>query len=421
MALVLFSIDLVNTNRAAEASIRALAVSNAKSAFLSNMSHEIRTPLNSVLGMNEMVLRECNDPAIIGYSENIKSAGNTLLGLINDILDFSKIKAGKIEIIPVDYDLSTLIHDLVNMVRVRTEAKGLELKLDIDGSIPKILNGDEIRIKQVITNILTNAAKYTEKGSVTFKLSCKSVDRENNKVVIRVSVIDTGIGIKPEDMQKLFMQFERIEEKRNINIEGTGLGMSITRSLLEMMGSELEVESVYGEGSTFAFDLEQIVVAWDELGDHEQSYNDRQTNKEKEKYVEKLHAPEAKVLVVDDNKVNLNVFRFLIKSTQIQTDAAGSGEECLEKTEEKAYDLIFLDIMMPGMSGTETLQELRSRPSNPNFNTPVVCLTSDAISGAREQYLAAGFTDYLTKPFYPEQLEDKLIKLLPKEKYTLNI
>ena len=418
MALVLYSIDLVNTNKAARDTIRALAVSEAKSAFLSNMSHEIRTPINSILGMNEMVLRECDDPKIIDYSENIKSAGNTLLGLINDILDFSKIEAGKIESIPVDYDLSTVIHDLSNLISIKTDAKGLELKFDIDGSIPKMLNGDEIRIKQVITNILTNAAKYTEKGSVTLKISCKSTDKDNNRVVIRVSVIDTGIGIKPEHMKNLFAKYERIEETRNRKIEGTGLGMSITKSLLEMMGSKLEVESVYGQGSTFSFDLEQRVIAWDMLGDYTKTYKDRQNKREK--YKEKLHAPEATVLVVDDNKINLTVFKSLIKKTRIQTDTACSGKECLEKTAARPYDIIFLDHMMPGMSGTETLHELRKQASNPNRNTPVVCLTADAITGAREQYISAGFTDYLTKPFFPEQLEDMLIELLPGEKYTLN-
>jgi len=417
MAMVLYSIDLVNTNRAAEDSIRALAMSEAKSAFLSNMSHEIRTPLNSVLGMNEMILRESESQTILSYAENIKAAGNTLLSLVNDILDFSKIEAGKIEIIPVDYDLAAVIHDLTNLIYIRTDAKGLDFKLEVDGSLPKKLNGDEIRIKQIITNLLTNAVKYTDKGSITFKLSCMSIDTDNNKVVIRVSVSDTGIGIKPENMKDLFTKFERIEEKRNRKIEGTGLGMNITKNLLEMMGSVLYVESVYGEGSTFSFDLEQDVVDWDRIGNYEQSYKERQQERE---YKEKLHAPNADVLVVDDNTVNLTVFQFLIKKTLIQTETAGSGDECLEKTNNKKYDIIFLDHMMPGKSGTETLHELRNQTSNPNQNTPVVCLTADAITGAREQYISAGFTDYLTKPFYPEQLEDLLIELLPKDKYTLN-
>ena len=403
-------------DRLIDVSERAVAASEAKSSFLSNMSHEIRTPINAVLGMNEMILRESDDETILSYSENIKAAGNTLLGLVNDILDFSKIEAGKIEIIPVDYELSDVIHDLTNLITIRTDAKGLELKLDIDSSMPKTLNGDEIRIKQVITNILTNAAKYTEKGSVTFKLSCKKTDRENNKVIIRVSVTDTGMGIKPEDMEKLFTKFERIEEKRNRRIEGTGLGMSITQSLLEMMGSKLEVESVYGQGSTFSFDLEQRVVVWDQIGDYEQSYKDRR--KTRERYKEKLQAPNVNVLVVDDNKVNLMVFQLLVKKTQIQTDTAESGDECLKKASEKTYDIIFLDHMMPGKDGTETLHELR-QINGPNHDTPVICLTADAISGAREQYISVGFTDYLTKPINPELLEEMLIKMLPKEKITL--
>ncbi|MCR5502765.1 MAG: response regulator [Lachnospiraceae bacterium] len=403
-------------DRLIDVSERAVAASEAKSSFLSNMSHEIRTPINAVLGMNEMILRESDDETILSYSENIKAAGNTLLELVNDILDFSKIEAGKIEIIPVDYDLSDVIRDLTNLIAIRTDAKGLELKLDIDSSMPKTLNGDEIRIKQVITNILTNAAKYTEKGSVTFKLSCKKTDRENNKVTIRVSVTDTGMGIKPEDMEKLFTKFERIEEKRNRRIEGTGLGMSITRSLLEMMGSRLEVESVYGQGSTFSFDLEQKVVVWDQIGDDEQSGKDRR--KTRESYKEKLQAPNVHVLVVDDNKVNLKVFQLLVKNTRIQTDTAESGDECLKKASEKPYDIIFLDHMMPGKDGTETLHELRQM-NGPNHDTPVICLTADAISGAREQYISAGFTDYLTKPIYPELLEEMLIEMLPEEKITL--
>ncbi len=404
-------------DRLIDMSERAIAANEAKSSFLSNMSHEIRTPINAVLGMNEMILRESEDRTILSYSENIKSAGNTLLGLVNDILDFSKIEAGKIEIIPVDYDLSDVIHDLTNMIAIRTDAKGLEFKLDIDASIPQTLNGDEIRIKQIITNILTNAAKYTEKGSVTFKLSCKKIDRINNRVVIRASVTDTGMGIKPEDMKKLFAKFERIEEKKNRRIEGTGLGMNITKSLLEMMGSTLEVESVYGQGSTFSFDLEQKVVVWDPIGDYEQSYKDKQNTKEK--YKEKLHAPKANVLVVDDNSINLMVFKLLVKNTRIQTDTAESGDECLQKTAEKAYDIIFLDHMMPGKDGTETLHELRNQASGLNQNTPVICLTADAISGAREQYIASGFTDYLTKPIYPEELEKMLIEMLPEDKITV--
>ena len=415
MAVLLYIFDLADINKTADMSLRAIAANEAKSAFLSNMSHEIRTPINAVLGMNEMILRESDDPSILSYSENIRTAGSTLLGLINDILDFSKIEAGKIEIIPVDYDLSILIHDLVNMIYTRTDAKGLELKLDIDRTIPKLLNGDEIRIKQVITNILTNAVKYTEKGSVTFQLKRdKSIPGDTDRVMFRVAVIDTGIGIKEEDMEKLFSKFDRIEEKRNRNIEGTGLGMSITKSLLEMMGSELKVESEYGKGSTFYFLLEQKVVAWDELGDYEQSH--REQLKNRGKYKERLKAPDARILVVDDNTMNLAVFKSLVKQTLIQIDTAESGDEGLELAAETKYDMIFLDHMMPGKDGIETLKELKACSGNPNINVPVICLTANAISGAREQYITAGFIDYLTKPIDPDKLEEMLIKYLPDEK-----
>ena len=415
MAVLLYIFDLADINKTADMSLRAIAANEAKSAFLSNMSHEIRTPINAVLGMNEMILRESDDPSILTYSENIRTAGSTLLGLINDILDFSKIEAGKIEIIPVDYDLSILIHDLVNMIYTRTDAKGLELKLDIDRTIPKLLNGDEIRIKQVITNILTNAVKYTEKGSVTFRIKRDtSIPGDADRVMFRVAVIDTGIGIKEEDMEKLFSKFDRIEEKRNRNIEGTGLGMSITKSLLEMMGSELKVESEYGKGSTFYFLLEQKVVAWDELGDYEQSH--REQLKNRGKYKERLKAPDARILVVDDNTMNLAVFKSLVKQTLIQIDTAESGDEGLELAAETKYDMIFLDHMMPGKDGIETLKELKACSGNPNINVPVICLTANAISGAREQYITAGFIDYLTKPIDPDKLEEMLIKYLPDEK-----
>ena len=392
----------------------AALANDAKSAFLSNMSHEIRTPINAVLGMNEMILRESHEPNIIEYAENLRTAGNTLLGLINDILDFSKIEAGKLEIIPVDYDLSAVLNDLVNMIHTRADDKGLTLLLDVAQETPKQLYGDEVRLKQVVTNILTNAVKYTEKGSVTLSVRFERIQEEPDSVLLCVAVKDTGIGIKPEDMDKLFSKFERIEEKRNRNIEGTGLGMAITLNLLKQMGASLQVKSTYGVGSTFSFKLKQHVVKWEPLGDYKASY--QALLKGHEKYREKFMAPEAQVLMVDDNPMNLTVFKGLIKQTRVQVDTANDGVEGLQMMHEKKYDIIFLDHMMPGKDGIETLHELKKQKNSPNLTTPVICLTANALSGAREQYIEAGFDDYLTKPIDTDKLEKTLLTYLPQEK-----
>ena len=414
MAIFLYLIDLWDISRSADMSARAIAANEAKSAFLSNMSHEIRTPINAVMGMNEMILRKSDDPEILAYSENIKTAGGTLLGIINDILDISKIESGKIDIIPVEYDTFKIIYNLVNMIKTRAEAKNLDLRVDIDSSLPGVLYGDEVRIKQVITNILTNAVKYTDRGFVTFQIKCEERLPESDKVVLRVAVIDTGIGIREEDMDRLFSKFERVDEIRNRNIEGTGLGLSITKNLLEMMGSELHVESVYGEGSTFWFLLEQDVVSWDELGDYPELH--RSYTISRNSYKERLKAPDARILIVDDYPLNLDVIKGLLERTLITVDTARNGTQGLKLTDENKYDVIFLDHMMPGKDGIETLHELRSSYGNPNSKVPAICLTANAVAGAREGYIAEGFDDYLTKPVDSERLEELLIKYLPKEK-----
>lgn len=393
----------------------ALQASKTKSEFLSNMSHEIRTPINAVIGMNEMILRESRDENILEYAENVRIASNNLLGIVNDILDFSKIEAGKMEIIPVEYELSSMMNDLVNMIQKRAEKKNLQLIVDVDKNLPTILFGDEIRIKQVVTNILTNAVKYTEKGSVTLSVSY----REKTADVIRLkfSVRDTGIGIKPEDIQKLFTAFERIEEERNRTIEGTGLGMNITQRLLDLMGTKLNVESVYGEGSLFWFEVEQRVVSAEPIGDFAEAF--RNSLKQHKEYHEKFTAPDATILVVDDTVMNLTVVKGLLKQTKIQIDTADSGFKCLELVTQKKYDIIFLDHRMPEMDGIETLQAMRELPANPNADTPVISLTANAISGAREQYIAAGFQDYLTKPINSGKLEELIMKYLPAEKISV--
>ena len=393
---------------------KAIAASEAKSSFLSNMSHEIRTPINAVLGMNEMILRECSDKNILDYAENIQTAGITLLGIINDILDFSKIEAGKMDIIPVEYELSSVINDLVAMIRSRAEDKGLLIELNCDPMIPALLRGDEIRIKQIITNILTNAVKYTEKGTVTFSVGYKPDKSAADSIMLCISVKDTGIGIKKEDISKLFTLFERIDENRNRGIEGTGLGMNITQRLLAMMGSSLNVESEYGKGSVFSFEIRQDVIQWDPVGDIESSF--KKAHETSKSYKAAFSAPNARVLVVDDTKMNLTVFKSLLKKTDIQIDTAESGDECIAAALRQKYDIIYLDHMMPHKNGVETLHELNELSENPNKGTPVICLTANAVSGAREMYLAAGFDDYLTKPIDPTMLEEMTKKYLPPEK-----
>ncbi|MBO6240123.1 MAG: response regulator [Butyrivibrio sp.] len=386
--------------------------SEAKSSFLSNMSHEIRTPINAVLGMNEMIIRETNDPQIEEYAQNVKSAGNSLLGIVNDILDFSKIEAGKMDILPVPYHLGSMINDLLNMIATKAQDKGLKLEINVDETIPSSLFGDEIRIKQCVTNILTNAVKYTEEGSVTMNVSYRKED-ENN-IFLRFQVVDTGIGIKEEDLNKLFSPFERIEEIRNRSIEGTGLGMSIVKKLLALMDTKLEVKSVYGEGSDFSFEVRQQVFSWEELGDFKQKYKEYLNSLKK--YHEKFRAPEAEILVVDDTVMNLTVVKGLLKNTQIRIDTAESGMETLEKVKQKHYDVIFIDHRMPEMDGVETLAAMKTLEGNKNIGVPCIALTANAGSGAREEYIAAGFDDYLSKPVNGETLEDMLYKLLPKEK-----
>ncbi len=390
----------------------ALQASKTKSEFLSNMSHEIRTPINAILGMNEMILRESRDETILEYAENIRNASNNLLGIVNDILDFSKIEAGKMEIIPVEYELSSLLNDLVNMIKPRADKKHLELIVNADKNLPTILFGDEIRLKQVVTNILTNAVKYTEKGSVTLSVEC--TQKSADKITLKFGVKDTGIGIKQQDIQKLFSAFERIEEKRNRTIEGTGLGMNITKKLLNMMGTVLQVESVYGEGSNFWFEIEQKIIKDEPIGDFEEAF--RNSLKQHKKYHEKFTAPDAKILVVDDTVMNLTVVKGLLKQTKIKIDTADSGYECLKLVAKNIYDIIFLDHRMPEMDGIETLRKMQNMPENLNETTPVISLTANAISGAREQYISAGFSDYLTKPINSAKLEELIMKYLPAEK-----
>ena len=394
-----------------EAAARLQIASRAKSRFLAQMSHEIRTPINAVLGMNEMILRESTDREILDYASGIDSAGNTLLYLINSILDFSKIEDGKMELVPVTYDTASLINDLYHSIIQRADAKGLAVNLSVDSTIPRSLIGDNVRVSQVIMNLLTNAVKYTEKGTVT--LTIREEKREGEMVYLKVSVQDTGIGIREEDREKLFESFERLDEVRNHNIEGTGLGISIVTSLLEMMGSRLSLESKYGAGSLFYFTISQKIADSTPIGDLEE----RMKEVGKKKAVEDvIRAPGAKVLLVDDNDMNLKVAKNLLKLCAIIPDTANSGRDTIRLMKEHAYDIVFLDHMMPGMDGLETLQCLSSEGLLPE-RTAMIALTANAIVGAREMYVEAGFTDYLSKPIEIRDLVQKLKQYLPKEAY----
>ena len=382
------------------------SANKAKSDFLADMSHEIRTPINAVLGMNEMILRESKDDNIIEYSSNIKSAGNTLLSIINNILDFSKIEDGKMSLVPVEFEVAEQINNLVNSINERARAKGLEFKLDIDESIPSRLFGDDVRISQVIMNLLTNAVKYTESGSVTLRVKNKGI--KDGDVKLRFDVIDTGIGIKEEDLDKLFQSFERIEEKRNRHIEGTGLGISIVCKLLSMMNSKLEVESKYAIGSTFGFDLSLRVVDPEPIGkfdEKKKSYSAKQVE------TKHLSAPDAKVLVTDDNGMNLKVAGNFLKLFGITPVTCTSGKETIELLKKNKFDLILLDHMMPQMDGIETLKVLKDE--NLLNGAAVIALTANAVVGAEEQYLNAGFDGYLSKPIMIDDIENTLKKYLP--------
>lgn len=385
----------------------AKKANKAKSEFLAKMSHEIRTPINAVLGMNEMILREGTDVEIKRYALDIKKAANTLLELINDILDSSKIESGKLQIMPVSYELKALLSDITNMIRIKARDKKLEFYVEVDASVPNYLYGDDVRVRQILINLLNNAIKYTDSGNVTLRVSAT---KDNDQAIIRFEVEDTGIGIKEEDMPKLYAAFERIEDSRNRNIEGTGLGMSIVVELLHLMGSALSVESRYGIGTTFYFELEQGITKEGTIG----TFSSESTE-EAQLYKNKalLLAPEAKILVVDDNKINRKVFCNLLKRTQVQIQDVDSGRKCLECVKKERYDMIFMDAMMPEMDGVETLREMKKMNDNLCKGVPVIILTADAVAGAKEHYLSKGFDDFLSKPVTGDLLEKMIIKYLP--------
>ncbi len=402
-------------NREQEASrrqqIELEEANRTKSRFLANMSHEIRTPINTIIGLNEMNLRDNINDEVAENCVNIQRASKMLLSLINDILDLSKIESGKMEIVDRQYETGAMLSELVNINWVRAYDKKLEFKLDIAPDIPSMLYGDDIRIKQILTNMLTNAIKYTHKGSVTLQAKCQQIDTGHVNLVISVS--DTGIGIRKEDIKYLFMSFKRVDEKKNGAIEGTGLGLAISHQLAELMGGEIQVDSVYQRGTTFTLVLVQEIVNKSPMGPIKDimkgSVHDRK------KYKQSFEAPEAKVLVVDDNEMNLMVAVKLLRATKVQVETASDGQECLDMTRKKYYHAIFMDHMMPKLDGIETLKKLRLQENGLCKETPVIAMTANAFTDAEAFYNANGFDGYLVKPVNGALFEAMLLKFLPRE------
>ena len=386
------------------------SANKAKSDFLADMSHEIRTPINAILGMNEMILHQSKEEETLEYASNIKGAGKTLLAIINTILDFSKIEDGRMSLVPVEFETSVMVNGLVNSISERARTKGLELKLDIDDTVPSVLYGDDVRISQVIMNLLTNAVKYTEKGYVQFKISNLGTTNDYSRLL--VSVKDTGIGIKKGDIDKLSISFERVDEEKNRHIEGTGLGISIVTKLLDMMNSELKIKSEYGVGSEFYFELPIKVVDGTPIGQYEAGSKRLVDTGAASDVL--ISAPKANILITDDNEMNRKVVSNLMRLFGITPDLCKSGAETIKTMKKKHYDMLFLDHMMPEMDGIETLKILKELGLVDN--TKVVALTANAVVGAREQYLDAGFDDYISKPIELSEMDKIFNKYLSEEK-----
>ena len=387
----------------------------AKSIFLAHMSHEIRTPINAVLGMNEMILRESCSDTIKDYARNIQNAGKILLSIINDILDLSKIESGQMEIVEKDYHLGKMLIDIENMVTMRAEENSLALHIQANPMLPEALHGDEQRIKQCIINFLTNSLKYTREGQVTLQVDF--TDKDKDTIDLRITVTDTGIGIEEDKLAILFEPFVRLDRSKNEHIEGTGLGLSITKKLIDRMEGRLSVESVYGRGSVFSFTLPQKVAGPDLLGDYKEKLR---RVAERESAREEFTAPGARILAVDDNRVNITVVRGLLRRLKVQFDSATSGQECLDKFAKNDYDIILLDHMMPVMDGVQTLHRMQETERFRQNAPAVIAMTANAVIGAREKYLEEGFTDYLSKPIGHKSLEEMIRAYLPEEMIRYN-
>ncbi len=390
---------------------KAVDLSEAKTRFLASMSHEIRTPINAILGMNEMILRENEDPVVDGYAKSVKTSGKMLLMLVNDVLDFSKIEAGKMEISEAEYRLSSLLRDIMPMLEERAAEKKLRFNTVILSDVPDRQISDEFRIRQILVNLINNAIKYTDTGSVTLMIGGDSSGEENFDLELRVK--DTGRGIREEDQKHLFEAFTRADVKKNRNIEGTGLGLAIVKNILDSMGGKISVTSRYGEGSEFAIVLPVKTSGTEPL---REDYMDSGEDKHVDRAGSAYQAPDAAVLAVDDNNANLRIVELFLKRVRIAPDLCDGGRAAFEKCREKKYDLILLDHMMPEPDGIETLHMIRSDDSSLNKDTPVIVLTANAVAGSRQRYMDEGFADYLTKPLDATMLEETIREYLPSGK-----
>lgn len=380
----------------------------SKDDFLAHMSHEIRTPINAILGMDELILRNSSEEQIVGYAKELKNAGNMLLALVNDILDFSKIRSGKFEIINNTYKLSSTLSDLYNSIQVMAAEKKLALEFVVHDGVPEELFGDDIRVKQVVLNILTNAVKYTKKGSVVLTVDSENSEEES---VIIFRVKDTGIGIKKEDLPDLFERFKRLDTDKNHYVEGSGLGLNIVTLLLSQMEGSIDVESEYGKGSEFTIRIPQKRIGEKMIA---ASFNPAQAavRDKNAEYKCSVYAPDANILIVDDNAVNRVLAKALLKDTGIKIDLADSGKAFLEMICEKHYDIIFLDHKMPEMDGIEALHEMKKKPGKCS-DSCVIALTANALRGAREYYIHEGFDDFLEKPIPLDRYETLIREYLP--------
>ncbi|MCR5109094.1 MAG: response regulator [Lachnospiraceae bacterium] len=396
-----------------EARAEANRANKAKSLFLANMSHEIRTPINSILGMNEMILRESAEESILDYAGDIERSGEALLSLINNILDISKIESGKMEIIPEEYNLHKMLQESLILVRPRAKQKDLPINVECDPLIPSGLYGDFEKIKQVLINLLTNSIKYTDKGIISLKIIWKDLNEETGNLIIEVS--DTGQGISEEDFSKIFKAFQRVNEEKNKAVEGTGLGLALSRQLIEMMDGTISVTSVQSEGSEFTVNIPQKIMNKKPLGEFDPG---RKSELRRNNYKELFHAPDAEILVVDDVEVNLKLVSALLKKTEINITTVKDGFKALELCQNKDFDLILMDHMMPNCDGYETMKMIRKDGGN-NKKIPIIVLTANAVEGSENHYLEMGFDSYLAKPIVSSDLEETLKKFLPEEKIIL--